>query len=153
MKWPGGNFHLANGTEWMCNICRQVANTGRGAKLRRSVRDAHTVQVCAARMRSALPTEIEHASNMAKSIGSTYYDVFTHEINKTQATGTGTGTGNSLMPPVNPDVASRSQAPSSPSRKRKRKDEEIDDYKNKRVAKFFDRSIHFGTSRTILCTT
>jgi len=57
MKWSGNNFHLVNKSEWMCNICGMVANIGRGAMLRRSVRDAHIVEVCASRMRSVVPTE------------------------------------------------------------------------------------------------
>ena len=70
LKWRGKNFHLVNGTQWMCNICGMVANTGRGAMLRRSVRDGHTVEVCATRMRFALPTEKVNASNMAQKNGS-----------------------------------------------------------------------------------
>ena len=83
MKWPGKNFHLVNGTKWMCNICGLVANTGRGAMLRRSVRDGHTVEVCVARMRLALPTEKVNASNMAMKNGSKYHALFISEMDKT----------------------------------------------------------------------
>ena len=66
MKWPGKNFHLVNGNQWMCNICGLNANTGSGAMLRRNVRDEHTVEVCASKM--ALPTEKVNASNMAQKM-------------------------------------------------------------------------------------
>jgi len=69
MKWPGKVFHLVNSNEWMCNICGMVANTGRGALLRRSFQDKHIVAVCALGMRAALPAEKEKASAMAHNIG------------------------------------------------------------------------------------
>jgi len=89
MKWPGRNFHLENGPSG----CGMDANASRGTMLRMSVRDAHTVEVCASEMRSALSTEKVNASNMAHTIGSNYYGVFTSEMNKTHPLGTSPSRG------------------------------------------------------------
>jgi len=83
-----------------------------------------------------------NASNMAQTVGANCYVIFTIEMNKTTPSVTST----SIEPLVNLVVASRSHAPSSPSRKRKAtQDDEIgDEYIGKRVAKIFDDSIYFG---------
>ena len=141
MKWPGKVFHLANATEWMCNVCGEIANTGRGAMQRRSVRDAHTVSVCAFGLRASIPGRQEMACDMARSFGLSYYEFFTIELSKTSTS----GSLSLIQAPENIVGTSRSEA--GPSRKRKatEQDDMVDEFINQRVAKFFKGCIYFGT--------
>ena len=109
MKWSGKALDLANTTEWMCNVCGKVASIGRGAMLRRSIRDAHTVSVCAFGLRASLPRREKMACDMAQSFGLSYSEMFTKELINTSPS----GSWSQIEAPVEIVDTSRSKARSN----------------------------------------
>jgi len=141
MKWPGKAFHLANATEWMCNVCGKVANTGRGAMLRRSVRDAHNVSVCAFGLRASLPGREKMARNVARSFILSYYEMSINELRNTSSS----GSRSQIDAPV--EIVSTSRSEAAPFRKRNptEMDDMVDEYVDQIVARNFNDFIYFGT--------
>ncbi len=131
MKWLGKAFHLAPATEWMGNVCGKVANTKRGAFLRRIVRDAHIVSVCAFRLRASLPRREKMACDMDRSFGLSYYEMVTNELRNTSPS----GSRSRIEAPVEIVGTSRSEAAPSKKRNATEMDDMVDEYVNQRVAK------------------
>ena len=134
MKWPGPVFNN-NGTEWICSICGAVANNRSGSCLRQAVRYFHTIARCAQGVRGYSILSRTEAIQNAEAQGNQLFGEFMLRLHD------GASGSNAC------EANTRSRSRSPPPRRDKQPITEIDkdEYIGKRIAKYFDNKIFFGT--------
>ena len=133
MKWPGPVFDN-NGTEWICSICGAVANN-RSSCLRQAVRYFHTVGRCAEVVRGYSLLAREEAIKKARAQGG---DCFREFVSLVFDGASGSNAREA-------ETRSRSRSPPRRGDKQPIVEIDTDEFIGRRIAKLFDKALHFGT--------
>ena len=137
-KWPGSCFNN-EGDIWTCRICGLVASNRIGNSLRQSVRKFHTVARCAKGLWFVSEEAKAKAIENVEEVGLMFMEHFMTELSPVVPL----VNGPSLIPPVS--TRSRSRSPVNLRRERTEADEITLDFLGRRIAKYFDGNLYFGT--------